>query len=155
VFLSSSSPRRSCCCRYCYQKQKFSFVADELDEVVVVVVVVVKVDSSFEENLLLLAVVPKFERVIIKTTTTSKKNHLQSSLSFNLSKARVFVLLLCVVYSFRDIKKENKESLVLSLFFSSFCFLCLSLRKIHIFALKFLRVAFSAFSSACLEKGKK
>ena len=56
------------------------------------------------------------------------------------------------MYSFfprRDIKKENKkESLVLSLFFSSFCFLCLSLRKIHIFALKFLRVAFSAFSSA-------
>ena len=148
MFLSSSSPRRSCCCRYCYSKQKFSFVADELDEVVVVVVVVVKVDSSFEENLLLLAVVPKFERVIIKTTTTtSKKNHLQSSLSLltSLKRACLCCCCVCVVYSFfprRDIKKENKKekSLVLSLFFSSFCFLCLSLRKRHIFALKFLRV---------------
>ena len=104
MFLSSSSPRRSCCCRYCYSKQKFSFVADELDAVVGVVVVV-KVDSSFEENLLLLlAVVPKFERVIIKTTTTSKKNHLQSSLSFNLSSKSVFVLLCVCVYtlSFRE-----------------------------------------------------
>ena len=106
MFLSSSSPRRSCCCRYCYSKQKFSFVADELDEVVVVVVV--KVDSSFEENLLLLAVVPKFERVIIKTTTTSKKNHLQSSLSFNLSKARVFVLL-CVCVLFLSEKRYKKR----------------------------------------------
>jgi len=106
VFLSSSSPRRSCCCRYCYSKQKFSFVADELDEVVVVVVV--KVDSSFEENLLLLAVVPKFERVIIKTTTTSKKNHLQSSLSFNLSKAHVFVLL-CVCVLFLSEKRYKKR----------------------------------------------
>ena len=134
MFLSSSSPRRSCCCRYCYSKQKFSFVADELDEVVVVVVV--KVDSSFEENLLLLAVVPKFERVIIKTTTTSKKNHLQSSLSFNLSSKSVFVLLCVCVYSFfprRDIKKENKkESCLVSLFFL-FLFFCASLFERYIF----------------------
>ena len=132
MFLSSSSPRRSCCCRYCYSKQKFSFVADELDEVVVVVVVV-KVDSSFEENLLLLAVVPN-ERVI-KTTTTSKKNH-SSSLSFNLSSARVFVLLcVCTLSEKKRYKKrEYLKRAALSLFFSSFCFLCLSLRKIHIFA---------------------
>ena len=128
MFLSSSSPRRSCCCRYCYSKQKFSFVADELDEVVVVVVVVVKVDSSFEENLLLPAVVPN-ERVI-KTTTTSKKNH-SSSLSFNLSSARVFVLLcVCTLSEKKRYKKrEYLKRAVLSLFFSFLVLFFVPLRK--------------------------
>jgi len=64
----------------------------------------------------------------------------------------------CVcVYSFfprRDIKKENKkESLVLSLFFSSFCFFVpLSSSKETIFALKFLLCFFCFF---CLGKKKK
>jgi len=62
----------------------------------------------------------------------------------------------CVcVYSFfprRDIKKENKkESLVLSLFFSSFCFF-VPLSSKEIFALLFLLCFFCFF---CLGKKKK
>lgn len=56
------------------------------------------------------------------------------------------------MYSFfprRDIKKENKkESLVLSLFFSSFCFFVPLSSKDTYFCIEISIIAFSAFSSA-------